>query len=508
MHTCRRDILPVSALVLLGSLAFVRLMALPAFEDEGSQLRLISRLIDAGEWLQPLSEGKPLEAWPMVPFMWLAQPLAGIRALHVLAGLAGTLLTYRLATLVGAGRWLAFTCGALFVVCPYVVYLERMALSDILMCAAGVWVLVSALELLQAPSWPRSAVLATALVLAACCKLPVGFVFLISMPLALALMPLETRHRYLQRAVLAKLLAAHAPAIFLALAVAGLSLVRWQRGQAPGFGVQDLVGIGLGGYLISLPRPTLLSELSAQLSWPVVLLGSIGIVASAFAGDWRQRWLIVVAGVPLLAIGLLARFWYSRYLLFTLPPLIVAAVLGWHGLAPRAGRLSRLLELGVLAVCLVCLVPQSMRLILRPQAARWSAVDRYQYFEGPGSGYGYPEAADFILRANDAPRRIDSLDGHSAWQLRSYLPAASRARVTSVFFGADGRVLRSEDERLQNLLTPPRSWLIAPEPLLRRLLESSVGATNAARLRLRPLAAFDKPGERTRLAIYEVTGVD
>jgi hypothetical protein len=41
--------------------------------------------------------------------------------------------------------------------------------------------------------------------------------------------------------------------------------------------------------------------------------------------------------------------------------------------------------------------------------------------------------------------------------------------------------------------------------LLRRLLESSVGATNAAQLRLRPLAAFDKPGERTRLAIYEIT---
>ncbi|HEY4447432.1 MAG TPA: hypothetical protein VGN03_02395, partial [Steroidobacteraceae bacterium] len=164
-----------------------------------------------------------------------------------------------------------------------------------------------------------------------------------------------------------------------------------------------------------------------------------------------------------------------------------------------------LLELGVLAVCLVCLVPQSMQLILRPQAARWSAVDRYQYFEGPGSGYGYPEAADFILRANDVPRRIHSLDGHSAWQLRSYLPATWRARVTPVFFGADGRVLRSEDERLQNLLTPPGCWLIVPEPLLRRLLQSSVGATNAARLRLRPLATFDKPGEQTRLAIYEIT---
>src|SRR5580692_2590335 len=58
--------LPVAALLLLGSFAFVHLTALPPYEDEGSQLRWIWRIIDAGEWLQPLGDGKPLEAWPMV----------------------------------------------------------------------------------------------------------------------------------------------------------------------------------------------------------------------------------------------------------------------------------------------------------------------------------------------------------------------------------------------------------------------------------------------------------
>jgi hypothetical protein len=62
----RYEILPIAALLLLGSLAFVRLMALPAFEDEGSQLRWVWRIIEAGEWLQPLGDGKPLEAWPLV----------------------------------------------------------------------------------------------------------------------------------------------------------------------------------------------------------------------------------------------------------------------------------------------------------------------------------------------------------------------------------------------------------------------------------------------------------
>jgi hypothetical protein len=504
MSRSQRDILAVGVLVLLASVAFVRLMAVPVFEDEGSQLRYISRLIGAGEWLQPLSEGKPLEAWPMVPFMWLAQPLAGIRAVHVAVGAIGAVLIWRLAILLGANRWTAFTCGALFALCPFAVYLERLALSDILLCTAGIWVLLSALKFLESPARPHALSLAAALVLAACCKLPVGFVFLLSMPLALALMPSSERRQYLYPPARRWLLAAHAPVLLLALVVALAAIVRWQRGQPPGFGIQDLVGIGLGAYRINLPRPTLLGELATQLSWPVVILGVIGVAVSAVARDWRLRWLIAVAGLPLLAIGLVARFWYPRYLLFTLPPLIVAAVFGWEHLAQHTGRWRRVSLAAVLLVTLACLLPQSARLIFEPQAARWSAIDRYQYFDGPGSGYGYPEAASCILGAEQAPRTIYSLDGHSAEQLRTYLPPAWRSRVSPLAFAADGSVLRSNEARLQNLLTPDRVWLIVPEPLLHTLLESNVGADNAARLRVRQLAAFSKPDALTRIALYEV----
>ncbi|MEO7208683.1 MAG: hypothetical protein ABI145_18425 [Steroidobacteraceae bacterium] len=73
-------------------------MALPAFEDEGSQLRWVWRLIEAGEWLQPLGDGKPLEAWPMAPLVRLGlPPLMAIRAVHVLVGMVAVVLTYRLA---------------------------------------------------------------------------------------------------------------------------------------------------------------------------------------------------------------------------------------------------------------------------------------------------------------------------------------------------------------------------------------------------------------------------
>jgi 4-amino-4-deoxy-L-arabinose transferase-like glycosyltransferase len=507
---CRRHVFPAAALLLLGSFAFFHLMAVPAFEDEGSQLRWIWRIIQAGEWLQPLDEGKPLEAWPMVPLVHLGfAPLAAMRGLHVLAGMIGAVLAYALALELG-DRWTALASAVLFAICPFVVYLERLALSDMFMCAAGIWVLLSVLKLIKSPTWPDAGALALSLVLAAFCKFPVGFVFLVSMPLALLLMPPGERRSLLHRPGLTKLLAAHAPAILLALAVIVAAVVRLRLGRSPGFGLKDFTGIAVGHYhdiagVIGIPRVNVINELTAQLSWPVTAIGLIGLVAGVLLSDWRLRWLIAMGAAPMLGIELLAEFWFPRYLLFTLPPLIVGAASGWHALSLRAGRARYAVELGVLAVCVGFMGHQSALIILDPAGARWSALDRFQYFAGWSSGYGYPEAAKFVLGAPDAPSMIYSLDGHSAYQLLTYLPAAWISRVKPVFYGQHGEVLRSEDARLENLLSRTPAWIIISEQLLQGYLDSSVGRSGSERLNLRQIAVFAKPGSRAQLAIYEVT---
>src|SRR5262249_40287989 len=158
--------------------------------------------------------------------------------------------------------------------------------SDILMCVAGIWVLLSVLRLFRSATWPNAISLALALVLAALSKLPVGFVFLTSMPLALLLMPTNERRATLHTPLSTRLIVAHGPAALLAVAVIVVAVVRMRRGQVPGFGVQDFLGISAGHYqgiaaTIGVPRPSLSGELSTQLSWPVVALGLIGLAASA-----------------------------------------------------------------------------------------------------------------------------------------------------------------------------------------------------------------------------------
>jgi 4-amino-4-deoxy-L-arabinose transferase-like glycosyltransferase len=506
----RFEVLPIAALLLLGSLAFVHLMALPAFEDEGSQLRWVRRIIEAGEWLQPLGDGKPLEAWPLVPLVRLGfHPLNSARALHVLAGMVGAVLIYQLARQL-ADFGTALVTGVLFALCPFVIYLQRLALSDIFMCAAGIWVLLSVIKFIKRPDGRHAVLLAMSLVLVAFCKFPVGFFFLIAMPLALKLMPSVERRELLRPPARRNLLVAHAPAVLLAAAVVVAAFIRVRSGRSPGFGLQDLMGIGAGQYhdigaTIGIARPNLAREISAQLSWPVTVIGLVGLVAAALLDDWRRRWLILVGLVPMLGIGLFAQFWFSRYLLFTIPPLIVAAVSGWRSLSLRAGRFRLAVQWGVLAVCVGFMGRQSGLIILNPLAASWSPLDRLQYIEGGGSGYGYPEAAKFLLDAKNAPAMIYSLDGHSAYQLLSYLPASWARRVEPVFYGQDGKELRSEDARLESLLNHAPAWIIVSEQLLKRYLDSTFGSANLDQIDLRPIATFDKPGSRARLAIYAVT---
>jgi len=446
----------------------------------------------------------------MVPLVRLAaQPLAAIRALHVLAGMMVIVLTYRLAVQV-ADRSTAFASALLVAVCPFLVYLERLALADVLLCAAGMAVLLSVLKLIGAPTRRAAAALALALVLAALCKLPVGFFFMASVPMALPFMAAPERRVLLHPPVLGRLLAAHGPAVLLMLVVAGEALVRVHRGQPAGFGIQDFLTVGMGrqgsiAAAIGVPRPSLPGELAAQLSWPVLVAGLTGLGAALLRNDWRLRWLIAMGAVPLLAIGGLAEFWYSRYLLFTLPPLIVGAACGWHTLALRAGRMYPVVGTAVLVLCLGLMLPQSVRIVLDPVAARWSPVDRFQYFEGWGSGYGYPEAARFLLTAPDVPRMIYSLDGHSAYQLRTYLPADWRDRVQPVSYGVNGSVLRSAAARRANLLSQYPVWIIVPEALLQEYLKRTLGVDSAEQVGLQQIARFAKPGSRGALALYEVT---
>jgi len=323
------------------------------------------------------------------------------------------------------------------------------------------------------------------------------------------LMPKRERQSTLAEPAVGRMLAAHVPTVLLVVVVLAVAAVRVRAGRSPGFALHLALGIGLGTYnigaIIGVPRPTLSGELVAQLSATVTILWVIGLAAGVVLNDWRQRWLIATGLLPVWAISLFANFWYSRYLLVGFPPLIIAAVFGWQSLARRTHRFRRLVEVTVLATVLCIVLPQSARLIFEPATAHWSPLDRFQYIEGWGSGYGYPDAARFLRDAPNVPHTIFTFDAHSPAQLRTYLPPQWPTRVVYAMYGEDGRLLKSPTQRLENLLDHTPAWVVIAPQVLSENLDAMFGAAGRDRLRLRQVAQFAKPGSRAHVAIYEAT---
>ncbi len=277
-----------------------------------------------------MGDGKPLEAWLPLPLVRLGlHPLTAARGLHVLAGMIGAVLIYQLARKI-TGCWAAFATGVLFALCPFVVYLQRLALSDILMCAAGIWVLLSAIQFIKRPDGHHAVSVAMSLVLEAFCKFPVGFFFLIATPMALLLMPSHERRELLRPPALRNLFAAHAPAVLLARRWLLRRLFVRVMAVRPDLACRILIGIGAGRATPTLPatigidrHQSSRANSARSCHGPSWSSGSIGLAARGVPqGDWRITVADSVIGLlPMLGIGFPCRILVSALFAVYFPPL-------------------------------------------------------------------------------------------------------------------------------------------------------------------------------------------
>jgi len=473
-------------LVFIGGLAFVRLRMLPPFVDEAVHYWWILRALEAGEWLRPLNVGKPLEAWLAAPLVYLGgDPLVIMRSLHVLAGLIAVLLTFQIAEWVTSSRTGALASAVLVALCPFVVYLERMALAEIYLCAGCLLVTLTTLRFWQKPNKRRAAVLGLALLSAAFTKFPIGFIFAAWLPLVFVFASPEERQRLLRPQ---EVFIALAPISTLLGSVLLIALVRSLQGLSPGFGLGLLqrqssgveIGTSLGQNLIRL-----IYETEAQLRWPVLLLGGFGVALGLISGNRYQRWLAVTGLLPWLGLLLIAREWSSRYLLFSIPVLLIGAVGGW-ALVLRNQWVKGFL----LAIPLLYFAHQSALLVLNPPAARWSESDRWAYISGWPSGYGYVEAARYLC-SSGSTLPVHALEVGTAMQLALSLPSECQIEVRQLHV-VDGRPIPPEERRVLFLENCP-ALLITPDAL---------DPSDELQAHVQYIAGFEKPGSQAQVTLY------
>lgn len=391
----------LGALVVLSALyvasRLYMLLALPIFFDE-AHYTLSALLIGR----DPVHTNPFIEVtyWGVPPlFTWVAAPLTRLIGDPLLAGrLAsagigafGLVGIWKCGRAAG-GRPVALIAVAFYVLCPFVLLYDRMAMVDGLLAVIGSFALLAAMRLARAPS------VRAALVLGLCCAAAIFTKIFGPLDLALAgaaiiAAPVATRRQVARLAALAVLIGLGA---FLVLLVApgGQSLILVAAQQQ-------------GGSTALITRSAVQLAAIGQSYW---LYLTPPVLALALAGAFYARrepqtrvllvW-AVLAWLPFIVIHLSA-----RYLLSGAIPLIVLAAYGTVELVKTAGKhhgpsgatVRRALASALVVLAIGACAWEDVPLIVSPAHAALVAGDRAQYIGEWPAGYALRSALADLRR--------------------------------------------------------------------------------------------------------------
>lgn len=475
----------IGLLLLTFIYLFIRiynLLILPLFVDEAIYIRW-SQVMRAEPTLRflPLTDGKqPLFMWLTIPFQKLiSDPLYAGRLVSVFAGLgsmlgifflSNNLLTYirhaELASLEKGGvsvpqttkqsdimqQYLPLIATALYVISPYHLFFDRMALADSLLNMFGIWAMVFAIHNLRNPRLDLTIITGATLGAAWLTKSPAIF-FLILLP-ALLIIKLPKLLSSRARKTIAKsrpLLSSRAsrsqaiaknddersPTTTYPLWQLTRLLISWGISAAIAFAIYNILRLGPefhqiairnGDYLypfsevMSHPLDPLVRNLKDVLGFywilltPAICIPAIyGIYVLIRKHTTLTLWLLAWNIGPLLAQTFLAQNVTARYFLFTTTPILIFAAFGLNVIlseviptvigstksknpSPTATNhfLQKFIVHCSLFIIFLILFYTDYRLLTNPESAHLPQIERSGYLEEWTAGQGIPEIVSYL----------------------------------------------------------------------------------------------------------------
>lgn len=379
------------------SLRVYRLTLLPVFDDEAIYIRWsqVMRVEPTLRFL-PLSDGKqPLFMWVTMPFLKVfGDPLFAARFVSVLTGVGTLVGVIVLAYLLFKSKRAALVAGVLYALSPFMVFFDRLALADSMLAMFGVWFLIFALQTARK----------LRLDLAMISGFILGSALLTKSPALFFVLLIPTTYLFSQWPKKLKQMPLHL------IKLVGFSVVT----LAIGYGMYNILRLGPNFNMIAIRnkdyvyplthfwtsfKDPLLPFADRSLEWlsmmgPILLLvlGAFGIFFN-FRKNWREVLLLGFWSVaPILAQAEFAKVFTARYILFSLPPLIV--------LSASAVLAKERLWKSIVLILFLGFVLQAARfdysLLTDPEKANLPRSERSGYLEEWTAGTGIKEVADFL----------------------------------------------------------------------------------------------------------------
>lgn len=378
----------------------------PIFADEAIYIRW-AQVMRAESTLRflPLSDGKtPLFMWMMIPLLkFIHDPLLAGRFLSVISGSFTLLGVFFLSKKVFSIRT-AFWASLLYVITPYTVFFDRMALVDSMLAAFTIWVVYFAVWLTKNLRMDIAMILGYLLGGALLTKTP-AMTNLLLLPMSILGFNREKGRKY----TFINLVLLWGVAIIIATSMYNVLRL------GPNF---HLLSSRNADYIFSpielIPRPLdpfiphfhdIADWFPKLLTWPILLCGIMGIIFLIF-GLWKQAFngplrlgLLVVlwALIPLLLNMAFLRTFTARYLLPSIPLFLILAGFGVTKLLPRLSYIKRFPLLLMLIVLLPLPLFTDYYLLTSSDKMPLPKEERKGYFEDWTAGYGFADIAKFIL---------------------------------------------------------------------------------------------------------------
>lgn len=391
-------------LILIAAYFALRLPNLtlqPIFADEAIYIRW-AQVMRAEPTLRflSLSDGKtPLFMWAMIPLLKVFHdPLFAGRLLSVISGLFTLLGVYALAKRAFNAKT-AFWSGVLYVITPYTVFFDRMALVDSMLAAFTVWIIYFAIWLVRAIRLDVAMILGYLLGGAVLTKTS-GMINLLLLPISLITYNTYKRTKE-NKYYLLRILFLFLVSIIIALvAYNGLRLgPQFQQLSARNadylFSPLELIGRPLDPFI---PHLRDMADWWPKLfTWPILFCLAVGIFYLIYYLNRVGIVILLWATVPLLLEMAFLKTFTARYLLSSIPPLLIIAGYGIIQILPRFTSLRTISFILMLLVILPLSLYFNYLLLTNPAKAPLPKEEKIGYLEDWTAGYGFAEIADFLI---------------------------------------------------------------------------------------------------------------
>lgn len=408
----RRHPVWVAVVLLFITYFLTRLLCLgrlPIFFDESIFIRWSQKVLKEGDFLISLTDGKlPLHRWAMAPFLAIVgDPLIAGR----LASVAFGAITTGGILLIGReiGDWkLGILSGFLYVICPFTLWFDRVAMTESLLLALFVITILLALKAVRSLSFWYIPAIGLSISLAMLTKGTAQLLFVI-LPFAYLA---RTRSMKKKRRPLLRWSAIVLSSLVIAYGI--FSLLRLSD-LYPRIAVRNAVATKTLIEVLKNPFDVFFSNVVTIFSTlvtfmtPVLLVVALLGLILGFMRKWRPAYFLVAWLVLTWLIeALVAKHWMfdtilPRFYLVLLPPLLLGAgygcveamraITGWT----QVSRTRRGVAAVAAVIALVALPLVSISLVVvSPEIAILPQWTRFQYITDWPSGEGIEQVVAFL----------------------------------------------------------------------------------------------------------------